>query len=75
MTDDTETTRPPCGARATLLVTLTPPGTATNVARQRLLLCCALPAGHVGVHVDPVHAEQWEAPPGAQPTLLRHEED
>jgi hypothetical protein len=72
---DTDSTKPACGARATLLVTLTPAGTATNVARQRLLLRCTLPLGHVGPHLDPEHAEQWDAPAGAQPTLLRHEED
>ena len=33
---DNDTTKPACGARATLIVTLTPAGTATNVARQRL---------------------------------------
>lgn len=75
MTDDLDTTKPACGATATLLVTLTPVGTATNVARQRLLLRCALPVDHPGAHVDPEHAEQWEAPAGAKPTLLRHEED
>lgn len=72
---DTDTTKPACGARATLLVTLTPAGTATNVARQRLLLRCAMPLGHKGPHLDPEHAEQWEAPADTQPTLLRHEED
>lgn len=75
MTNETETTKPACGARATLIVTLTPPGTATNVARQRLVLHCHLPQGHSGPHLDPDHAEQWEAPSGASPTLLRHEED
>jgi hypothetical protein len=75
MTDETETTKPACGAKATLLVTLTPDGTATNVARQRLSLRCILPLGHSGPHVDPLHAEQWEAPTGATPTLLRQEEE
>jgi hypothetical protein len=75
MTKDTDVTPPACGARATLLVTLTPAGTATNVARQRLSLRCAMPLGHKGPHIDPDHAEQWEAPAGATPTLLRHEED
>lgn len=75
MSDDTKTKRPACGARASLIVTLTPVGTATNVARQRLALLCHLPAGHAGPHVDPEHAEQWEAPATAQPTLVRHEED
>ncbi len=75
MTEDEKTTKPACAAVATLIVTLTPAGTATNVARQRLALRCALPAGHSGAHVDPQHAEQWEAPADAKPTLLRHEED
>lgn len=75
MTDDLDSTKQVCGATATLLVTLTPVGTATNVARQRLLLRCALPVDHAGAHVDPEHAEQWEAPASAKPTLLRHEED
>jgi len=75
MTDDTETTKPACDARATLLVTLKPDGTATNVARQRLLLRCMLSTGHSGPHIDPIHAEQWDAPAGANPTLLRQEED
>ena len=75
MTDDTETTKPACGARATLLVTLTPDGTSTSVARHRLSLCCVLAVGHAGPHIDPTHAEQWEAPAGATPTLLRQEEE
>lgn len=74
MTDD-KTTKPACDARATLLVTMSPDGTATNVARQRLLLRCSLPIGHAGSHVDAMHAEQWDAPAGATPTLLRQEED
>ncbi len=75
MTDDNATTKPACDARADLIVTLTPDGTATNVARQRLALRCAMPLGHSGPHVDPEHAEQWDAPAGAAPTLVRHEED
>jgi hypothetical protein len=75
MSDQSDTTKPACGARATLIVTLTPAGTATNVARQRLGLRCAMPLGHKGPHLDPEHAEQWDAPAGATPTLLRHEED
>ena len=64
-----------CDARATLLVTLTPAGTATNVARERIMLHCALKRGHTGPHVDTEHAEQWEASPGQNPTLLRHEDE
>lgn len=74
MSDDTDTTKPACGAHATLLVTHTVEGTATNVARQRLVLRCAMPSGHKGPHLDPDHAEQWEAPADANPTLLRQEE-
>ena len=72
---DVDTTKPLCGAKATLLVTLTPDGTATNVARERMSLSCMLGQGHAGPHVDPIHAEQWDAAPGVTPTLLRHEED
>jgi hypothetical protein len=75
MTDENDTKKPACGARASLIVTLTPSGTATNVARERFSLRCALPKGHAGAHVDPQHAERWEAPAEATPTLLRHEED
>ncbi len=75
MTDDTDTTKPVCGARALLLVTVTPDGTSTSLARQRLSLSCMLGAGHTGPHIDPIHAEQWEAPAGATPTLLRQEEE
>jgi hypothetical protein len=75
MSKDVDATKPACGARATLLVTMSPAGTATNVARQRLSLRCAMPVGHKGPHLDPDHAEQWEAPAGATPTLFRQEED
>jgi alkyl hydroperoxide reductase subunit AhpF len=71
MSDETRT----CDARATLIVTLTPAGTATNVARERIGLRCGLPAGHAGAHVDAERAEQWEAPRDSRPTLLRHEDD
>jgi hypothetical protein len=75
MSNDTDTTKPACGEHATLLVTRTVVGTSTNVARQRLVLRCAMPLGHKGPHLDPDHAEQWDAPAGAMPTLLRQEED
>jgi len=64
-----------CGARATLLIMLSPAGTSTNVAKQRLLLSCHLPTGHPGEHVDTDQAEQWDAPVTANPTLLRQAED
>ena len=75
MTDDLDTTKPACGARATLIVTLTPDGTSTNVAHSRVVLHCAMPLRHKGPHLDPEHAEQWDAPAGAAPTLVRQEED
>jgi hypothetical protein len=75
MSDDLDITKPACGARATLIVTMSPDGTATNVARSRVVLLCAMPVGHKGPHLDPDRAEQWEAPEGAAPTLLRQEED
>jgi hypothetical protein len=64
-----------CSGRATLLVTSSPPGTSTNVARERILLSCSLPVGHAGAHVDAVHAEQWEGPAAANPTLVRDEDE
>jgi hypothetical protein len=64
-----------CGQRATLIVTLTPSGTATNVARRRVALKCSLPASHSGAHRDSEHDERWDARPGETPTLVRHEED
>lgn len=75
MSKDTDTTKPACGERATLIVTMATVGTATNVARRNLSLRCAMPVGHKGPHLDPDHAEQWEAAAGTTPTLLRHEED
>jgi hypothetical protein len=70
-----EQQRRKCGERATLIVTLTPAGTATNVARERIALTCSLFLGHSGSHVDTEHAEQWDAAIGTTPTLLRHEDD
>ena len=64
-----------CGQRATLIVTLTPSGTATNVARKRITLKCTLPASHSGSHRDGEHDERWEARPGETPTLVRHEDE
>ena len=75
MTTNNDDIKATCAARATLIVTLTPDGTATNVARERLSLRCALTPGHGGAHVDHEHSEHWEAPESAVPTLLRHEED
>lgn len=64
-----------CGQKATLLVTLTPSGTATNVARERIALKCTLPASHTGSHRDHEHGEHWDARPGETPTLVRQEDE
>ena len=64
-----------CGQKATLLVTHSPSGTATNVARRRILLTCTLPVSHSGPHRDREHEELWEARPGENPTLVRHEDE
>ncbi|HKQ70301.1 MAG TPA: hypothetical protein VJT73_13220 [Polyangiaceae bacterium] len=64
-----------CAERAVLLVTITPMGTSTNVARRRVELRCHLTLGHVGAHQDTQHGETWEALPGRTSTLLRQDED
>jgi len=56
-------------------VTITPDGTATNVARRRADLSCDLEAGHAGPHRDSSAGESWEGSPGRPSTLLRHEDD
>jgi hypothetical protein len=64
-----------CGQKAVLIVTMTPEGTATNVARQRLELVCSLPVGHAGKHRDEARREEWSAASGDVPMLLRHEDE
>lgn len=64
-----------CGQKAVLIVTMTPEGTATNVARQRVELVCSLAAGHAGPHRDEQHAEEWSAASGDVPMVLRHEDE
>ena len=70
MSDDTDTTRPACGAGATLLITMTPDGTATNVARSRIVLRCAMPLGHKVLTQIPTTPNSGMRPAGATPTLL-----
>jgi hypothetical protein len=64
-----------CGSQASLIVTLTPAGTSTNVVRRRVELRCSLPTGHEGPHRDAQHAEEWDEVTGRLPTLLRHEDE
>ena len=66
---------PECGDRALLIVTTTPPGTATNLVRRRIDLRCRLEARHEGAHRDSVHGETWDAGAARPPTLLRHEDE
>jgi hypothetical protein len=64
-----------CGHRAVLIVTITPDGTTTNIARRRVDLRCGLAMDHEGAHVDAVAGETWEGPTGRTSTVLRHEDD
>ena len=64
-----------CGRQAVLLITISPEGTATNVARSRTVLRCGLAPGHDGPHRDEAHNETWEQSGVACPTLLRHEDE
>lgn len=64
-----------CGERAVLIVTTTPPGTATHLVRRRVDLRCRLEPNHEGVHRDSEHGETWERSTGRPPTLLRHEDE
>lgn len=64
-----------CGQKAILIVTTTPAGTATNVARSRVELTCGLPQGHPGAHRDDSHGEEWVAAAGELEMVLRHEDE
>ena len=55
-----------CGHRAVLIVTITPIGTTTNIARRRVDLRCGLAMDHEGAHVDAVAGENWEGPAAAR---------
>jgi hypothetical protein len=63
-----------CSHPAVLIITYTPSGTSTNVARRRVKLSCGLVAGHPGPHQDTEHHESWDGPPG-KPTMLLRDED
>ena len=64
-----------CGQKAILIVTTTPAGTATNVARTRIELTCGLSQGHPGAHRDQANGEDWIAAPGEVHMVLRHEDE
>lgn len=64
-----------CGEKAILVVTMTPQGTATNVARRREELTCRLPHGHAGKHRDDRENQDWIAERGDVPMILRHEDE
>jgi hypothetical protein len=61
-----------CGETAVLIITLTPAGTATNVARRRIEVGCDLASGHAGPHRNAENRVEWE--PG-KPLILRHEDE
>jgi hypothetical protein len=64
-----------CGHRAVLIITITPTGTSTNVARKRVELRCGLDLGHPGLHRDEASGETWEGASGRPSTVLRHEDE
>ena len=66
---------PECGHLAVLIITFTPSGTSTNVARRRLKLSCGLSPGHAGPHQDTEHQESWDGVAGKTATVLRHEDE
>jgi hypothetical protein len=61
-----------CGETVVLIITLTPEGTATNVARSRIELGCDLASGHEGLHRNAEHRVEWES---GRPLILRHEDE
>jgi hypothetical protein len=64
-----------CGHVAVLIITFTPSGTSTNVARRRVKLSCQLSSGHDGPHRDAANEESWEGLAGKVTTLLRNEDE
>ena len=64
-----------CDATAVLLVTRQIEGTSTNVARQRVDLCCSLPPGHPGPHRDEAHAQEWVVVKGRASMVVRDENE
>ena len=67
--------RSDCPHRATLIVTISVTGTASNVAKKRIDLECRLPKGHAGDHEDGAHGEKWRDDGHKRTTILRHETD
>jgi hypothetical protein len=63
-----------CGHEAVLLITTSPNGTSTSVARERTALKCSLAAGHEGPHRDEARNESWESTGAGRQMLFRHEE-
>ena len=61
--------------RQTLVIALYDYAGLSAKETVRLTETAGLALGHAGPHIDPMNAEQWEAPAGAIPTLLRQEED
>jgi hypothetical protein len=61
-----------CGETAILIITLTPAGTSTNVARRRLEIRCELDRDHDGPHRNTEHHAEWES---GKPLILRHEDE
>jgi len=64
-----------CGQEAVLLITMSPAGTATNVAKDRTVLRCSLESGHAGPHRDDERNEGWEQTTGGRQMLFRHEDE
>jgi hypothetical protein len=64
-----------CGHAAVLIITFTPSGTSTNVARRRVKLSCRLKPGHEGQHRDDANDESWDGVIGKTTTLLRNEDE
>jgi hypothetical protein len=63
-----------CSQEAVLLITKNVSGTATSVARERLVLTCTLPTGHEGSHRDDARNETWDPTSAVRPMLFRQEE-
>lgn len=64
-----------CGHVAVLIITFSPSGTSTNVARSRVTMSCSLASGHEGPHHDAAHDESWQGAQGKTTTLLRDENE
>lgn len=58
-----------------LIITRQFPDTASNIARERIELECALGEGHDGPHEDSGRGERWEDRGSPLTHLLRDEEE